>query len=112
MGDLGSCHICGYEAKTKEEVTLWFKYGCCKALVKDEGYSVKIETCAPNRQDGGFYDPGTSPDEIREDPTALKEGMLHMMEHNKAVNEANKQKLKKALQELERKIEEKQKKTK
>lgn len=110
MEDLGSCHICGYEAKTQKEVTMWFKYGCCKALVKDEGYSLKVETCSPNRQDGGFYDPGTNPNDIKEDPNALKEGTLHMMETNKAKDEENKKKLQKALQEVERKLEERQKK--
>jgi hypothetical protein len=71
MSDLGTCHTCGYEAKTQEEVTMWFKYGCCRALVKKGDYTNEVELCAPNRQQGGFYAPGTHPDTQIEDPDAM-----------------------------------------
>lgn len=72
MEDLGSCDICGHKARNKEEVTLWFRYGCCKALVRKNGdYTNEVELCSPNRETGGYYDPGTKPNEFREDPDAL-----------------------------------------
>ncbi len=112
MADRGSCHICGYEPKSDEEVRLWFQYGCARALITQRGdLNKSIELCSENRVDGGWYAPGTNPaflKEDQEDEDALKEGIKHMVETNEALRKAAKEALEKKLDERDRLREERE----
>lgn len=96
MSEFGNCHICGYEAKSKEEVDKWAIYGCCRALViySDNG-TRSVELCSINIIEGGFYSPGTNPEIMKEDPDALKEGFLKMDEQKAKAKERLREELSK-----------------
>lgn len=88
MSDFGNCHICGYEAKSKEEVDKWAMYGCCRAIVvQSDNGTRSVELCALNRTEGGFYAPGTNPERIEEDPDALKDGFRKIDEQKAKARE-------------------------
>jgi len=73
---LGECHVCGYEAKTQEEVTKWFKYACCRAQVVDLAASgLQVQCC---KLSGGKYLPPVQDTSI--DPDAFKENFIKKYE--------------------------------
>lgn len=68
---LGECHVCGYEAKTQEEVNKWFKYACCRALVVNlPAGGVEVQCCKYNGTTGKYIpaiaDTSTNPDAFKE----------------------------------------------
>ena len=73
MPFLQKCATCGYQALSTEEETMYYRYGCCRAKETQGEYSKEVELCAINREQGGFYPPGTHPDSQKEDPDALHE---------------------------------------
>ncbi len=88
---MGKCNACGYEFQTYGEELLYEQYGCAKTIVtRDMGLSV--EMCSIDRGNGRYYAPGTDPNLYIEDPNSLKEGIINMLETNKALEEQNKKK--------------------
>ena len=80
---MSKCSTCGYEIKGLSEQTLYDQYGCARALVtKELGFS--IEMCSNST--GGYLAPGTDPNEFKEDPDALKEGIIEMRERKLALD--------------------------
>lgn len=116
MEDRGTCHMCGYAPKSDEEVRLWFKYGCARALVSKTGeLTQSVEFCSENRVDGGWYAPGTNPNflkEDQEDEDALKEGIKNMIETNEALRKKALEEFKKRQDERDRLLDERERKTK
>lgn len=80
---MGNKCYCGYVATTEEENQNLDLYGCARSIKIKDGYSTIIELCSVNRNTGGFYAPGTKPEEVIEDPNALKEGILKLEELKK-----------------------------
>ena len=100
MGNFGSCHLCGYEAKSEEEVRMWFQTGCARAIKKEVSYGFTTVMCSETS--GGFIPPGAKPDEFEEDPDALKEGIIHMKEANAAALKKAQEVAKKAAEDRAR----------
>lgn len=83
MGEYGECHTCGYSAKSEEEVRIWKLWGCCRMERMEVEYGIQARTCR-QLPDGSWIAPADEP-EIQ-NPDALKEGILDMIAHNKAVD--------------------------
>lgn len=89
---MGKCRTCGYKIDNPTEEILYETYGCARVkITKDQG--TQIDMCSVNRVSGGYYAPGTDPDEIQtEDPEAFKENYLQMREQQNPKKNGNKQK--------------------
>ena len=72
--EFGECHMCGYPAKSEEEVRLWKLWGCCRIERKEVEHGIQARTCR-QASDGSWIAPQDDP-EMYQDPQAFKEAFM------------------------------------